>query len=129
MSAKDKKPAAIICHACGAEAFLVRRPRYDGFTRTGENLSCSACGHVYADEADVPFKRAEEIRVFSETDRAAPVQVFREDEKGRICRYCLNYIVNPFTQWCAVHKKEVQATDSCGRFERRPESATKPDEP
>ena len=65
----------------------------------------------------------EELRKasLSNTDRSAEVAVFKENEKGRICRYCKNYIVNPFTQWCSRHKKEVEATDTCKQFKLKPE--------
>lgn len=108
----------IICRNCGADALLHREAVYDGFTKSGEKLTCSACGHEYADEADVPFKskKADPV-IFTEADRSAKVEVFNEDEAQRLCRLCANYIVNPFTQFCAIHKKEVQATDTCDRFE------------
>ena len=117
----EAKPVEIACSACGKDALLLRRPRYEGFTRIGEMLSCSACGHDYPDEAAVPFKGRRVVQVFSEADRPAAVQVFREEEKGRLCRYCQHYLVNPFTQWCSLHRKEVEATDSCDRFLVRPE--------
>jgi hypothetical protein len=107
----------IICSDCGADTLLRREAVYDGFTRTGERLLCSNCGHEYASEAEVPFKKARtEPQIFTEADRDARVEVFDESENKRLCRYCANYIVNPFTQFCAVHKKEVQATDTCEYF-------------
>jgi len=46
--------------------------------------------------------------------------VFGDDEYGRTCRHCRHYIVNPFTQRCDLHKKEVEATDFCPDFDRKP---------
>lgn len=118
------KTVEIICTHCGNEALLRREPIYDGFTKTGEQLSCSSCGHIFADEADVPFKRKKAgPAIFTEADRSAKVKIFDEGETRHLCRYCANYIVNPFTQFCSVHKKEVQATDHCNRFE---ESSSEP---
>jgi hypothetical protein len=37
----------------------------------------------------------------------------------RICRNCRSYVVNPFTQKCMLHEREVTATDTCPDFERR----------
>jgi len=34
--------------------------------------------------------------------------------------------VNPFIQFCAHHKKEVQATDSCPQFSSAVENPAKP---
>lgn len=114
-------PLEIICSACGKESLLVRGPKYEGFKRVGEELACSACGHVYLSEAEVPFKAAMTVpKVFDETDRSATPDVFAGDERGRLCRYCRQYVVNPFRQWCGLHKKEVQATDTCSSFEPRP---------
>lgn len=117
MSAKSHE---INCPACGKETLLMRQPKYDGFTRTGETLSCAACGHEFASEADVPFKDRREVQVFTDADRSKTVDVFAADEKGRICRYCANYLVNPFTQYCSLHKKEVEATDTCSSFAPKP---------
>jgi hypothetical protein len=117
------KSIEINCPACRRETLLMRQPKYDGFKRNGETLSCAACGHEFAGEAEVPFKVRRDVKVFTDEDRPKEFKVFAEDEKGRICRYCTNYIVNPFTQYCSHHKKEVEATDTCDHF------ATKPAEP
>ena len=108
----------IICKSCGADTLLHREAVYDGFEKTGERLTCSTCGFEYASEEEVPFKSKEtDPVIFTEDDRSAKVEVFDEGENERLCHRCANYIVNPFTQFCAVHKKEVQATDTCDRFE------------
>ncbi len=112
------KTVEIICRNCGANTLLKREAVYDGFTKTGEKLTCSSCGFEYASEAAVPFKiRSDQPVIFTEADRSAKVEVFDEGENARLCRRCAHYIVNPFTQFCSVHKKEVQATDSCAAFE------------
>ena len=121
-----KGPVEIICSECGAEAFLKREPVYDGLKKTGEALSCSACGSVFASEAEVPFKtRAAAPQVFTEADRSKQVKVFDEGENKIICRYCASYVINPFMQFCSRHKKEVQATDSCPQFSPAPDKPSK----
>ena len=118
---KGREPAKVEfrCPACGQDAWLARKPQYDGFKKIGETLSCALCGHAFASEAEIPFKD-NRPKVFSADDRPRPVQVFREDEKGKMCRYCAEYVVNPFLQRCGLHKCEVQATDTC------PQSTPKP---
>ena len=112
----------IICRNCGADTLLKRDAIYDGFTKSGEKLTCSTCGFEYAMESDVPFKEeTTEAQIFTEADRSVKVDVFDEDENQHLCRHCANYIVNPFTQFCSIHKKEVQATDTCDRFEQTTE--------
>ncbi len=117
----DEKSVEILCSACQAEALLIRTPKYDGFTRVGEVLTCAACGHEYSDEEAVPFKAKQALHVFTEDDRPEQVEVFEEGETERLCRYCQNYVVNPFMQWCAHHNKEVEATDTCKDFEKKQE--------
>jgi ribosomal protein S27E len=112
----------IICRNCGNESLLKREAIYEGFTKAGEKLTCAGCGHEYASEAEVPFKQMTDApRIFTEDDRSRKIEVFDEGENRQLCRYCTNYIVNPFTQFCAFHKKEVQATDSCTCFEEKTE--------
>lgn len=112
-----KLPVEITCPHCGAEAFLKREPVYEGFKKTGEILSCSACGGRFSSESEVAFKSPVAApKIFTEADRSKKVSVFAEGENKNLCRYCANYVVNPFMQFCSLHKKEVQATDSCSRF-------------
>ncbi len=120
------KSVDIFCTACGADTLVVRKPKYEGFTKVGEVFVCSACGHEYATEEEVPFKEKPELKVFTEADRPKEIKVFREDEKGRLCRYCENYVINPFMQWCALHKKEVEATDTCKKFTPKKEPPKPP---
>lgn len=114
----------IVCTACGKESLLVRKPKYEGFARVGESLTCAACGHEFASEAEVPFKTAQVVTVFTDADRSRDVRVFAEGEAMGLCRNCANYVVNPFLQWCGHHKKEVEATDSCPQFAKKPEPKT-----
>jgi predicted RNA-binding Zn-ribbon protein involved in translation (DUF1610 family) len=110
------KRVEIICPACGDESILRREPLYDGFKKVGETLSCLACGHVFENEEEVPFKGASGPNVFTEADRVKTIDVFAGDEKGRLCRYCEHYTVNPFTQRCSLHNRLVEATDTCPDF-------------
>lgn len=113
----------IVCVACGQEALVVRQPVYEGFKKTGEVFVCASCGYRCETESDVPFKRAsEEPKIFTEADRPEQIAVFEDNEHQRLCRYCAHYVVNPFTQWCGVHHKEVAATDTCERFEQKSNS-------
>ena len=97
---------------------------YEGLTKIGESLSCSACGHVYPNEDAVPFLHdIPKAIVFTDADRSQNLNIFSKSETENLCRYCANYIVNPFTQFCALHKKEVQATDSCSKFSKREDNS------
>ena len=107
----------IICTACGEDTLLKREPMYEGFAKTGEELSCSACGHIFESEEAVPFKEQEAApEIFTDADRSQSVELFEADENKSLCHYCSNYVINPFMQFCSTHKKEVQATDTCTQF-------------
>jgi uncharacterized protein YbaR (Trm112 family) len=114
----------INCTNCRTESFLQRDALYEGLTKTGESLSCSACGHVYPNEDAVPFLyETPKAIVFTDADRSQNPNIFSNTEAENLCRYCASYIVNPFTQFCARHKKEVQATDSCPQFKKREDNS------
>ena len=112
----NTKKMAILCAACGADTFIRREPVYEGFRKTGERLFCVSCGYEYAAEAEVPYKMATRPQIFTEADRSQRVDLFQGDEKGRNCRHCRHYVVNPFVQRCGLHQIEVQATDLCADF-------------
>jgi hypothetical protein len=107
-----------VCSACGEESFLKRVPKYDGFKKVGEVLKCAACGHEFAAEAEAPPPKAKPS-IFDDSDAPRAVHVFDDDEKGRLCRYCGHFIVNPFTQRCGRHQKVVEATDTCPDFKAK----------
>ena len=122
-----KMPIEINCPHCGAEAFLKREPLYNGLTKTGDELSCSACGFIFETEDDVPYKERENApAIFTEADRSQKPDIFKEGENKNICRYCADYVVNPFMQYCSHHKKEIQSTDTCSDFKTSSEKAAKP---
>lgn len=118
----NKPTVEILCPACGEESLLKRVPKYDGFKKVGESLLCASCGHVFANEQVVPFKGRARPAVFDESDRLATPRVFRGDENARMCRYCADYMVNPFVQRCVRHRREVQATDTCAQFRPKPDA-------
>jgi predicted RNA-binding Zn-ribbon protein involved in translation (DUF1610 family) len=109
----------IDCPSCGKVALLRREPVYEGFKKTGEQLFCTECGMEFKSEDDVPFVSDDSPVIFSDADRSADLALFDESEKHCYCRYCANYVLNPFMQWCSEHKKEVEATDTCDRFKAK----------
>jgi len=110
----------IHCPSCQADTLLRREPRYEGFKKVGEKLFCASCRHEFASEAEVPFKQKRVPSVFSAADKPKHAEIFKGDEKGRNCRHCKHFVVNPFIQRCGRHHREVQATDLCGDFEPKP---------
>jgi len=114
----------ILCPACGQDTLLKRETLYEGFKRSGEKLSCAACGHLFPDEAAIPFKIKKTMPGFGLQDVPPPPKVFAEREVleavGRLCRHCAHYVVNPFLQRCGRSHREVEATDTCDQFAPKP---------
>ena len=42
--------------------------------------------------------------------------ILGEKTEKKVCRLCKHYVINPFTQKCVLHKKYVEALDSCDDF-------------
>lgn len=116
----SNKGVEIICPNCKREALLRQKPKYDGFKRVGEELSCVLCGHVFESEAAVPFKNKRKTALFNANDLPKTPKVFKGNENAQLCRYCAEYVINPFTQWCNRRQKDVQATDTCPDFTPKP---------
>ena len=106
---EDSKKAEIYCPVCGKETLVIRRPAFEGLKKVGEKLVCSACGTEFKEDEEIAFVEREEPKVFSEEDGL------------RLCSHCRHYVVNPFTQRCMLHRKEVEATDTCQDFSLRKE--------
>ena len=121
----ENKSIEIICPACGRETILKRTPRYEAFKRVGEDLNCASCAHAFANEAEVPFKTKTKSNLFNRSELDAKPEVFNPGEAARLCRHCAHYVVNPFIQRCALFSKEVEATDSCGKY-KKPKDPPKP---
>lgn len=112
----------IICPECHAETLVRKEPVYDGFKKAGEKIFCSSCGFEFPDDQKVPYRKKAAPKVFEESDRPRKIDIFRDDEKEQNCRHCEHYVVNPFVQRCALHEKEVQATDICFDFKKKEEA-------
>lgn len=112
------KKVEIICINCNQDTLLKREPIYNGLKKTADLLLCASCNYRYQKEEDVPFKEIKKnIKIFNEDDKDKKIKIFNDGENQKLCRYCISYVVNPFTQFCSIHKKEVQATDNCEQFE------------
>lgn len=105
-----------VCKVCDKSVLFIKEAIYEGFTKTGEALKCSSCGAMQepceagdAVSADVPG-------IFSDEDRSPAINLFADGENKTICRYCVHYVVNPFTQRCGLHEREIEATDTCFDF-------------
>lgn len=119
------------CPRCNRTVLVLRKPRFDGFTKVGEEMTCTVCGMVldapepaektgHTDSRDAVSRN----RLSSLLGEKLPDKPVLADDgtAGRLCRHCLHYTVNPFRQWCGLHRRDVEATDTCPKFTPRPES-------
>ena len=97
----------ILCPACGEESAVKWIKKYDGFVEIGGVKTCAFCGHEFGE--DEPECLREEAPAWT-----------KDKNLRKICRHCRHYVLNPFAQKCGLTQKEVEATDSCGRFQFRP---------
>lgn len=112
------------CNACGETGLFLHQAVYDGFTKVGDEKICAACGarQPSAPESTAarpPQKPRLADLVFGTDPLPEKPSLTADASHLQICRRCLHYMVNPFTQRCAVHDQEVQALDSCPQFEMR----------
>ena len=98
----------ILCPSCGRESVLHVKKIYEGFTPVGIERSCGFCRHVFED--------GEEITQAAKK----PNPIERKGERV-VCELCSHYVVNPWTQKCTLHNKEVTALDYCEEFEKQKE--------
>ena len=121
--------AEITCPACSKVSLLLREPVYEGFSKVGETLKCSACGHVFESEKHLPLVAPPKTKkLFSKNDLMATPRVFQAGEAEALCHHCMHYTVNPFLQWCGKHRKEVEATDTCQQFVHKPAKEPEPED-
>ncbi|MFC1643618.1 hypothetical protein ACFL1F_00880 [Chlamydiota bacterium] len=96
----------IICPKCNQETFIKKEKVYQGFTPIGDRNICAFCNEEI-DEDKVKIKKDDKLEIFD------------EEKEKKVCRLCRHYVVNPWTQKCVLHKKYVEALDSCGDFIKR----------
>jgi hypothetical protein len=115
-----------VCPACGEDALFVTDSVYDGFRKIGETHRCTLCGHVIraagggksaSGKSSMPKANPLWDAFAKDETDTGPALFDVATETSRLCRKCKHYVVNPFTQRCMLHDKEVEATDSCEQFE------------
>ena len=107
-----KKSGIILCPHCSQEAPVKTKKIYQGLKYIGNQYTCGFCQYEFS-ENEIPWAEEKTLNVIDTTDT------------GHICQYCKHYIINPFTQRCLIHQKDVNATDSCAQFIKK-EPKSKP---
>jgi len=107
---------------CGEVALARAEPVYENFRQVGEEYICTSCGKLYASAAETPFVSGpEKPKVFSDADWAkdAAPPVFEGADRQHCCGWCRHLILSSFGQRCGVLNRFTDATDVCGRFEKK----------
>jgi len=117
----EKKLGKIRCPSCESEAFLMSKPRFEGFQKVGVVAYCSSCGHEFAEEERPPLLEEKNApkNILGERDPDPLPQILGKKEDLRFCMYCQEYVEHPFTQRCMKHLREVKATDTCPDFKKK----------
>lgn len=98
----------IFCPNCRQESAVKVVKQYDGFTLVGKISTCAFCGYEFEEEEPEVIKEI-------------PPGWVKDENLKKVCRRCLHYVVNPFVQKCGISQREVEATDTCEKFSRRPD--------
>lgn len=116
-----------VCPSCREDTLFITEAVYDGFHKTGETRRCSLCGDVVpvSEEKKTSGSRSPSRGnalwdAFAKEHPPSGPDLFDiEQETARLCRKCVHYVVNPFTQRCMLHDRVVEATDSCDQFDAK----------
>ncbi|MBN1865094.1 MAG: hypothetical protein JW808_09355 [Victivallales bacterium] len=114
------------CEACGASAFVVKKPRMDGWNKLGDEFVCSACGAKIADVLQTEEKPREKSEKASSAllgflgmEQEEKKEIVATEDEKHFCRDCGHLVRHPFLFRCDLHKKDVNPMDDCPDFIRR----------
>ncbi len=123
---KMKHGDEIECTACGSSAFVLKKPRMDGWKKIGDEFVCSACGEKIADDAEDEAKPAEKSDAASSAllgflgmEKEEKKKIVATEDEKHFCRDCGQLVQHPFLFRCDLHKKDVNPMDDCPDFIRK----------
>ncbi|MBQ7694969.1 MAG: hypothetical protein IJT50_07565 [Lentisphaeria bacterium] len=116
----------VLCPHCGEKTLVRERKVFDeNFSPVGVKFVCAFCGGELelpsaSDSVPAPSKQEEAAERLSRLlggERAAKAAFAPEADDGHFCLHCRNFVKHPFMNRCGLTMKEVQAIDSCEKFE------------
>ena len=115
----------VLCPHCGERTLVKEKKILDeNFSPVGVKFVCAFCGGELENPADAsvpaPSKQEEAAERLSRLlggERVAKVGFAPEADDGHFCLHCRNFVKHPFMNRCGLTMKEVQAIDSCEKFE------------
>ena len=115
----------MLCPHCGEKTLAKGKKVFDeNFSPAGVKFVCAFCGgeleNSPAASVSAPSKQEEAAERLSRLlggEKVAKAAFAPEADDGHFCLHCRNFVKHPFMNRCALTMKEVQAIDSCGKFE------------
>ena len=115
----------VLCPHCGEKTLVRERKVFDeNFSPAGVKFVCAFCGGELeppsAAAAPAPSKEKEAAERLSRLlggEKVTKAAFAPEADDGHFCLHCRNFIKHPFMNRCGLTMKEVQAIDSCEKFE------------
>ena len=115
----------VLCPHCGERTLVKEKKILDeNFSPVGVKFDCAFCGgeleNPAAASVPAPSKQEEAAERLSRLlggERVAKVGFAPEADDGHFCLHCRNFVKHPFMNRCGLTMKEVQAIDSCEKFE------------
>ena len=116
----------VLCPHCGEKTLVRERKVFDeNFSPVGVKFVCAFCGGELelpsaSGSVPAPSKQEEAAERLSRLlggEKVARAAFAPEADDGHFCLHCKHFIKHPFMNRCGLTMKEVQAIDSCGKFE------------
>ena len=114
----------VLCPHCGEKTLAKEKKLLDeNFSPAGVKFVCAFCGgelEMPSAAAPAPSKEEEAAERLSRLlggERVAKAAFAPEADDGHFCLHCKNFVKHPFMNRCGLTMKEVQAIDSCEKFE------------
>lgn len=116
---------SVVCPHCGERTVIKEKKIFDdGFSLKEIKFLCGLCGGEVEKsngsekkDAGASSAAAERLSALLGGEKVQKMVLAPEEDDGHFCLHCRHYIKHPFLTRCALTLKEVQATDSCGKFE------------
>ncbi|MDD3887130.1 MAG: hypothetical protein PHI35_09675 [Victivallaceae bacterium] len=120
---------SIICPHCGEKTLPREKTVRDGLTAVGVRLVCPFCGGDLGEppksEAAVKPVAADSCdrlaALLGEVEKTVKADLAPDEDYGRFCRNCGNFLAHPFKCVCARDHREVDPMGECEFFSKKEE--------
>ncbi len=122
-----KEGEAIHCPHCNEQSAVKLVTVMDGWSVAGKHLACALCGAKLGEPASPEAAKKESAKavdafaaLLGEGAEAAPKADLTPDENyGRFCRNCREFIVHPFRTMCGKFQRPADPMGECPDFAKK----------